>query len=79
MPKRDIAVGAEGTKITLGDTTVTVVATPGHTPGTLSYVFNVRDGGRAVSVAYSGGTLTGAFGTNAARWDEYVASQRKIA
>jgi metallo-beta-lactamase class B len=45
----------------------------------LSYVFNVRDEGRAVNVAYSGGTLTGAFGTNAARWDEYVASQRKIA
>jgi metallo-beta-lactamase class B len=79
VPKRDIAVGVGGTKITLGDTTVTVVATPGHTPGTLSYVFPVRDEGRAVNVAYSGGTLTGAFGTNAARWDEYVASQRKIA
>jgi metallo-beta-lactamase class B len=79
VPTRDIAVGAEGTKITLGDTTVTVVATPGHSPGTLSYVFNVRDEGRAVNVAYSGGTLTGAFGTNAARWDEYVASQRTIA
>jgi metallo-beta-lactamase class B len=79
VPKRDIAVGPEGTKITLGDTTVTVVATPGHTPGTLSYVFPVKDGGRTVNVAYSGGTLTGAFGTNAARWDEYVASQRKIA
>ena len=32
-----------------------------------------------MTVAYSGGTLTGAFGTNAARWDEYVASQGKIA
>jgi metallo-beta-lactamase class B len=30
-------------------------------------------------VAYSGGTLTGAFGTDGARWDEYVASQRQIA
>jgi metallo-beta-lactamase class B len=30
-------------------------------------------------VAYSGGTLTGAFGTDAERWDEYIASQRKIA
>jgi metallo-beta-lactamase class B len=29
--------------------------------------------------AYSGGTLTGAFGTDSARWDEYIASQRKIA
>jgi metallo-beta-lactamase class B len=79
VPKRDIAVGPEGTRITLGDTTVTVVSTPGHTPGTLSYVFPVKDQGRTVTVAYSGGTLTGAFGTDAARWDEYVASQRKIA
>ena len=65
--------------MTLGDTTVDIIATPGHTPGTLSYVFPVKDQGRTVMVAYSGGTLTGAFGTNAARWDEYIASQRKIA
>ena len=32
-----------------------------------------------MTVAYSGGTLTGDFGTNGARWDEYIASQRKIA
>jgi metallo-beta-lactamase class B len=79
VPKRDVSVGPEGTAITLGDTTVTIVATPGHTPGTLSYVFPVKDQGRTVTVAYSGGTLTGAFGANAVRWDEYVASQRKIA
>src|SRR5687767_175373 len=79
VPKRDIAVGLAGEKITLGDTTVTVVATPGHTPGTLSYVFPVQDQGKTLMVAYSGGTLTGAFGTDAARWDEYVASQKKIA
>jgi metallo-beta-lactamase class B len=79
VPKRDIAVGLEGMKLTLGDTTVDIVATPGHTPGTLSYVFPVKDQGKTVMVAYSGGTLTGAFGTNGARWDEYVASQKKIA
>ena len=79
VPTRDITVGPEGTKLTLGDTTVNVIATPGHTPGTLSYVFPVKDQGRTVVVAYSGGTLTGAFGTNASRWDEYIASQRKIA
>ena len=79
VPKRDIAVGPEGRKLTLGDTTIEIVATPGHTPGTLSYVFPVKDQGRTVMVAYSGGTLTGAFGTDAARWDEYIASQRKIA
>jgi metallo-beta-lactamase class B len=75
----DVSVGSDGTKITLGDTTVTVVATPGHTPGTLSYVFPVKDQGKTVMVAYSGGTLTGAFGTDGARWDEYIASQKKIA
>ena len=32
-----------------------------------------------MTVAYSGGTLTGAFGSNGARWDEYIASQLKIA
>jgi metallo-beta-lactamase class B len=79
VPKRDIDVGSEGTKITLGDTTVTVVATPGHTPGTLSYVFPVKDGGKTVMVAYSGGTLTGAFGSDGSRWDEYINSQKKIA
>jgi metallo-beta-lactamase class B len=78
VPTKDIAVGPEGYKLTLGDTTVDVVATPGHTPGTLSYVFPVKDLGRTLMVAYSGGTLTGAFGTNGARWDEYVASQRRI-
>jgi len=79
VPKRDIAVGPEGTKLTLGDTTIQIVATPGHTSGTLSYVFPVKDQGRTVMVAYSGGTLTGAFGTDGARWDEYIASQRRIA
>jgi len=79
VPKRDITVGPEGSKITLGDTTITIVHTPGHTPGTLSYVFPVKDAGRTVMVAYSGGTLTGAFGTDASRWDEYIASQKKIA
>jgi metallo-beta-lactamase class B len=79
VPKRDVAVGPDGTKLTLGDTTIQIVATPGHTPGTLSYVFPVKDQGRTVMVAYSGGTLTGAFGTDGARWDEYITSQRRIA
>ena len=75
----DIAVGPEGTKLTLGDTTVDIVFTPGHSVGTLSYVFPVKDKGKTVMVAYSGGTLTGAFGTDAKRWDEYIDSQKRIA
>src|SRR5499426_3583471 len=45
VPKRDIAVGPEGYTLTLGDTTLAVVPTPGHTPGTLSYLFPVKDEG----------------------------------
>jgi metallo-beta-lactamase class B len=79
VPARNIAVGPEGHKLTLGDTTMDIVFTPGHSPGTLSYVFPVKHEGRTVMAAYSGGTLTGAFGTDGARWDEYVESQRRIA
>ena len=54
-PKRDL-IATDGMKITLGDSTVSVWLTPGHTPGTLSYTFSVLDRGRPVNVAYSGGT-----------------------
>jgi metallo-beta-lactamase class B len=39
VPTRDVVVGPAGMKLTLGDTTIDIVSTPGHTPGTLSYVF----------------------------------------
>jgi metallo-beta-lactamase class B len=54
-PRRDL-VATDGMKITLGGTTVTIWLTPGHTPGTMSYTFPVLDRGKAVNVAYSGGT-----------------------
>jgi metallo-beta-lactamase class B len=79
VPTKDIVVGPAGMKLTLGDTTMDIVFTPGHSPGTLSYVFPVKDQGRTVMVAYSGGTLTGSFGANGARWDEYIDSQKRIA
>jgi metallo-beta-lactamase class B len=82
VPKRgpgDVSVGPEGYKLTLGDTTMDIVFTPGHSVGTLSYVFPVKDKGKTVMVAYSGGTLTGAFGNDGKRWDEYIDSQKRIA
>ena len=54
-PKRNITA-TDGMKLTLGDTTITIWLTPGHTAGTLSYTFTVFDNGRPVRVAYSGGT-----------------------
>jgi len=56
VPSRDIGVGADGIELTLGDTTVDVISTPGHTPGTLSYIFPVTENGRALTVMYAGGT-----------------------
>ncbi|MCZ6674697.1 MAG: MBL fold metallo-hydrolase [Verrucomicrobia bacterium] len=54
-PTRDI-VATDGMEISLGDMSVTLWETPGHTPGTLSYTFTVLDDGRPVNIAYSGGT-----------------------
>lgn len=76
-PKRDI-VADDGQKITLGDTSVTVVATPGHTAGTLSLLFTVKDNGRPINVAYSGGTAFN-FPSTAANYDAYIKSQTKMA
>jgi len=76
-PKRDIAA-TDGQKITLGDASVTLVSTPGHTPGTLSMFFEVRDGGRPLTVAYSGGTAFN-FVNDVPHFDIYIASQRKMA
>lgn len=56
VPTRDIAVGPEGLKLAVGDTTIDIIYTPGHSPGTLSYLFPVKDGERTLTVAYSGGT-----------------------
>ncbi len=76
-PKRDI-VADDGQKIVLGDTAVTVIATPGHTPGTLSMIFTVKDNGKPLTVAYSGGTAFN-FPSTAANFDTYIKSQSKMA
>ena len=78
VPKRDIAVEPAGRKVTLGDTTVDVIATPGHTPGTLSFIFPVKDAGRTLTVAYSGGTAFN-FPRQAQGFAVYRDSQRKMA
>jgi metallo-beta-lactamase class B len=76
-PKRDIAA-ADGQKVTLGDASVTLALTPGHTPGTVSMFFQVKDGGRPLTVAYSGGTAFN-FVNDVPHFDTYIASQRKMA
>jgi metallo-beta-lactamase class B len=53
-PKRDIEA-TDGQKLTLGDTTITLYITPGHTPGTISTIFPVKDNGTAHVAALWGG------------------------
>jgi Zn-dependent hydrolases, including glyoxylases len=54
-PKRDM-VATDGQKLTLGDTTVTLYLTPGHTYGTISTLIPVKDGGQPHLAATWGGT-----------------------
>ena len=42
-------------EITLGETTVRAVATPGHTPGAMSFFFDVTDGKETFRVGLHGG------------------------
>ncbi len=77
VPKRDIAVSADQ-KLTVGDTTISIITTPGHTPGTLSMIFPVKDHGKTITVAYNGGTAFN-FPRTPANFDIYIASQKKFA
>jgi len=55
-PKHDQVV-TEGQPIVLGDFKMTPVAIPGHTPGSMGYIFNVKDGGKTHTAAIYGGTI----------------------
>jgi metallo-beta-lactamase class B len=76
-PKHDM-VGTDGMKVSVGDASVQLVTMPGHTPGTLSFLFEVRDNGKPLRIAYVGGTAI-SFTADAAFYDGYIASSRKMA
>src|SRR5436305_13880200 len=76
-PKHDI-VATDGMKITLGGRMVTIYLTPGHTPGAISGIFQVHDRGKALTIAYSGGTEFN-FVNDVPHFDTYLASVRKFA
>jgi metallo-beta-lactamase class B len=71
-------VGTDGMKVSVGDASVQIITMPGHTPGTLSYLFEVRDNGKPLRIAYVGGTAIPFNGT-AAYYDGYIASSKKMA
>jgi metallo-beta-lactamase class B len=61
-PKKDM-VATDGMKLTLGDTTVSIYITPGHTPGTLSTLIPLKDGNQR-HLGYM-------LGGRGAEWEDY--------
>jgi metallo-beta-lactamase class B len=76
-PKHDVT-GDDGMTLSVGDASLRIVTMPGHTPGTLSYLFEVRDQGKPLRIAYVGGTAI-PFNSNAAYYEKYLASAKKMA
>ncbi|MGD9902877.1 MAG: MBL fold metallo-hydrolase [Vicinamibacterales bacterium] len=70
-PRRDV-VAADGHQVTLGDTTITLHKTPGHTLGTFSTIIPLRDGTTRHTAAYWGGTAFNWLGNRAG----YITAER---
>jgi metallo-beta-lactamase class B len=56
LPKHDQLI-TEGQPIAFGDLTVQPVAIPGHTPGSMGFIFPVKDNGKTRMAALYGGTV----------------------
>lgn len=59
-PARDLVI-VEGQPVTLGEVSVTPVLTPGHTPGSLAFIFPVREGAAMRMAGLFGGALLSSF------------------
>jgi metallo-beta-lactamase class B len=70
-------VATDGMKLTLGDETLTLYLTPGHTEGTISSIIPLREGrDRHVAAAW-GGTLFN-FGPNRPRIEAHHKSAERV-
>lgn len=56
LPKHD-QVLVEGQPVVLGDFKLTPVAVPGHTPGSMGFIFPVKDNGKTYMAAMYAGTV----------------------
>jgi metallo-beta-lactamase class B len=55
LPARDVSI-TDGQMLTLGDTTLTMIHTPGHTPGSIAILMPVKDRGKQyIALMPSGG------------------------
>lgn len=72
--------GTDGRVITVDDLSLQIVTMPGHTPGTLSFLFEFKDlKGERIRVAYPGGTAISFTNPDPAYYDLCIASARKFA
>lgn len=56
LPVREVSI-TDGQRLTLGDTTLTMLHTPGHTPGSIAILMSVKDRGKPyTALMLSGGT-----------------------
>ena len=75
-PARDLVI-TDGQKLTLGNTTLTMYLTPGHTNGTVSTLIPLTDHGEKHVAALWGGTLFN-FAPDAARFKAYADSASRM-
>jgi metallo-beta-lactamase class B len=70
-------VAKDGDRFTVGKTVVTAYETPGHTFGTASYAYRVRDGGKSYRAVTVGGLGLNAI-KNVAQVEAYVHSVKRL-
>ncbi len=65
-PAKDVVL-VEGKPFVFGDLTITPIAIPGHTPGSLAFIFPVKENGKTLMAGLFGGTVltTGILTTDA--------------
>jgi metallo-beta-lactamase class B len=75
-PRHDIEA-TDGQKLTLGDTTVTIYITPGHTAGTLSVLVPVKDHGQPhLAMEWGGTALSRA--TSKEMLESYISNAKRL-
>jgi metallo-beta-lactamase class B len=77
-PKRDLVV-TEDSRLKIGGLEIKPVSIPGHTPGSLGFVFKVTDGGRAHTAALFGGSILLSSRIPDAALEQYVHSVEHFA
>jgi len=75
-PRHDIEA-VDGQKLTLGDTTITIYITPGHTAGTLSFLVPVKDHGQPHLAMEWGGTALGG-ATSKEMLQSYISNAERL-